>query len=98
MAGAETRRVRALAAKTEFVPGHGMVVMDPDSAREELNFPRVPVEAIGNLVAKGLVADDVTEAADAEPAPKRGGGRKGTRSADAEPADEEAAPIEETAP
>lgn len=53
----ETRKVKALVAKTEYVPGFGMVVMDNGSKRKELRFPTVPVAAIAELVAKGLVEE-----------------------------------------
>lgn len=53
----ETRKVKALVAKTEYVPGFGMVVMDNGSKRDELRFPSVPVTAIADMVEKGLVEE-----------------------------------------
>lgn len=64
----ERRRVRALSAHTEFVSGYGMIPFDPDSGREELRFPLIPVDAIPSLVGKGWVADDVEVEAVAEAA------------------------------
>lgn len=55
---ADTKRVRALVAKTEFVPGFGMVVMNNGGERDEARFPTVPVKAIEDLISKGLIADD----------------------------------------
>lgn len=64
----QTRRVTALLAKTEFVPGYGMVTFDPDSKRDELREPAVPVSVIPELVQRGWIADDIEEA-DAKPEP-----------------------------
>lgn len=54
----ECRRVRALAAVTEAVPNYGMVSMDPDSGREAMRFPLVPVSVIERLVRERRIADD----------------------------------------
>lgn len=56
-----TKRVRALVVKTEFVPRFGMVVMNSEGKRDESRFPIVPVEAIEDLIHKGLIADDFKE-------------------------------------
>lgn len=63
----ERRRVRALSARTEFVPGYGMISFDSGSGREELRFPLIPVDAIPTLVRNGWVADDVDAPVEAEP-------------------------------
>lgn len=57
----ETRRVRALVAKTEFVADYGQVVLDAGSKRQELREPVVPVPAIPGLIAKGYIADDIED-------------------------------------
>jgi hypothetical protein len=62
----DRRRVRALTARTEFVPGFGMISFDPDSKREDLRLPLVPTDAIESLVGKGWVADDVEPEAEAD--------------------------------
>jgi hypothetical protein len=72
----ETRRVTALVAKTEFVPGYGMVTFDPDSKRDELRMPAVPVSVIPTLVERKWVADDIEEDVQPEPAAKPAKGRK----------------------
>lgn len=89
----ECRRVRALAAVTVPVPGFGMVVMDPDSKREDLRFPLVPLDAIDELAQIGRIADDFEPQADEAPA-KPAGGRKAKAPAkpagEAEASDDEA--------
>lgn len=60
----ETRRVRALVAKTEFVEGYGQIVLDAGSARQELREPVVPVPAIPSFVKLGYVLDDIETLAD----------------------------------
>ncbi|MXP24816.1 hypothetical protein GRI39_01985 [Altererythrobacter indicus] len=65
----ETRRVRALRAKTEFVPGFGQVHFNPDSKNEAVRLPRVPVSAIPRMVELGYVSDDIDGQAANAPAP-----------------------------
>lgn len=55
------RRVRALSARTHFVPGYGQVHFDPDSASSKVRYPEVPEEAVAFLVKSGWVADDYAE-------------------------------------
>ena len=63
----ECRRVRALSARTEFVPGYGQVHFDPSNSNDDIRLPLVPEAAIAGLVAKGWIADDIAPAADADP-------------------------------
>lgn len=58
MAG-EFRRVRALSARTHFVPGVGQIHFDPDSKKEDVKHPRLPVDQVELLVQRGWVADDL---------------------------------------
>lgn len=58
---AETRKVRALSARTHFVPGFGQVHFDPDSKKEAVRFPAMPVDVIDLLVSWGWISDDVEE-------------------------------------
>jgi len=55
------RRVRALSARTHFVPGHGQVHFDPDNSKFETRNPALPEEQIELLVGRGWVADDLQE-------------------------------------
>lgn len=59
MAGSGFRRVRALSARTHFVPGHGQIHFDPDSKKEEVKFPKIPEDQVEILVERGWVKDDV---------------------------------------
>ncbi|WP_333837936.1 hypothetical protein [Novosphingobium sp.] len=66
------RRVRALSARTHFVPGVGQVHFDPENSKFETRNPALPEDQIEVLVGRGWVADDldeadVTAAADAPP-------------------------------
>lgn len=70
----ELRRVRALSARTHFVPGYGQVHFDPDSPKEGTRHPLVPASAVEALVGKGWVADDLPVEVDAPAKPK--GGRR----------------------
>lgn len=63
----ETRKVRALSARTHFVPGHGQVHFDPDSKKEEVRYPQMPVDVIDDLVEWGWIADDVPPEAATKP-------------------------------
>lgn len=54
----ERRRVRALSARTHFIPGYGQVHFDPDSANEDVSSPLMPVSEIDILVSNGWIADD----------------------------------------
>lgn len=72
------RRVRALSARTHFVPGFGQVHFDPENSKDEVRFPSLPEDQIDLLVQRGWVADDVTTAPAApegKPAARRGGRR-----------------------
>ena len=55
----ERRRVRALSARTEFVPGFGQVHFDPDSKHEDVRQPLMPVTVIDRLARNGWIADDI---------------------------------------
>jgi hypothetical protein len=71
----ERRRVRALSAHTEFVPGYGQVHFDPANPKEDVHHPLMPVSVIARLVANGWIADDLT--ATAGPLDHDGDGEKG---------------------
>lgn len=83
----ETRRVRALSARTHFVPGFGQVTFDHQSKREELRFPDMPVEVIDMLVDRGWIADDAPSS-DEAPAASKKPGRAASRTSDAPSSDE----------
>ncbi|MCW1985592.1 UNVERIFIED_ORG: cytochrome oxidase assembly protein ShyY1 [Sphingomonas sp. R1F5B] len=86
------RRVRALSARTHFVPGHGQVHFDPDNSKFETRNPALPEDQIELLVERGWVADDLSEAdlADDDQAPAA---KRQSRKAKAVPtADDDQAP------
>jgi len=86
------RRVRALSARTQFVPGHGQVHFDPDSSKFETRNPALPEDQINLLVGRDWVADDLSEAdlADDDQAPAT---KRSSRKAKAVPtADDDQAP------
>lgn len=82
----DVRRVRALSARTHFVPGYGQVHFDPDSKKRDVREPLMPVDAIDVLTDRGWIADDLPPEAEPVPAPKRGR-KPGTASADQAPAE-----------
>jgi len=63
------RRVRALSARTHFIPGHGQGHFDPDSKKKDVREPLLPEDHIDLLVSRGWVADDIPQAKPAK-APK----------------------------
>lgn len=90
------RRVRALSARTQFVPGHGQVHFDPDSSKFETRNPALPEDLIKLFVDRDWVADDLEEAEiaaneaanskNASTARRRGGRRKADPDSDQAPA------------